>query len=273
MFNGYVFDKKLQYNLIVWASNSLATVIAGGLVSYQFNKALTLNAGYWSIPGSRTLTGSFPYFIQLDRSMADNFFRPGFTQGVWATGEPLTGLYYHVFMGNGLNTLTIPTAKIDRNLVYSGIAWWEPLGPYGPPGRGRNMYDYYDAHAKPAIRIGSSYTRSREDRFSNLDQSNPENTSMYNSDGVLTFATGAFAPGVTLEEATYHMLAIDAGLKWRGVAFNGQYFYRKVNSFAANGPLPLSSRLDRGFETSLSGFVLPRKVELYGRTSYIFGQF
>jgi hypothetical protein len=36
--------------------------------------------------------------------MADNFFRPGFTQGVWATGELAKGLNYQAFVGNGLNT-------------------------------------------------------------------------------------------------------------------------------------------------------------------------
>ncbi len=35
--------------------------------------------------------------------MADNFFRPGFTQGVWLTGEPVKGLNYLAFVGNGLN--------------------------------------------------------------------------------------------------------------------------------------------------------------------------
>jgi hypothetical protein len=147
--------------------------------------------------------------------MADNFFRPGFTQGIRATGELLKGLNYFVQMGNGLNTLGIPTSKIDRHLGYSGSVWWEPLGQYGPTGRARNMYDDYYAHEKPVIRLGTSFTRSREDRFSNLDQSNPENTSMTNSDGVLTFGTGAFAKGVTLAEATYRMWAIDGGLKWK----------------------------------------------------------
>ena len=56
---------------------------------------------------------------------------------------------------------------------------------------------------KVRIRLGTAFTRSREDRFSNLDQSSPENTSLYNSDGVLTFSTGAFAPGVTVDQATY----------------------------------------------------------------------
>ena len=143
--------------------------------------------------------------------MADNFFRPGFTQGAWANGELVTNLHYLAFVGNGLNTLNISAAKIDTNLLASGSVWWEPLGPYGEPGKSRNIYDDYFSSNKVRIRIGTSFTRSREDRFSNLDQSSPENTSLYNSDGVLTFSTGAFAPGVTVDEALYKMWAIDGG--------------------------------------------------------------
>jgi hypothetical protein len=47
-----------------------------------------------------------------------------------------------------------------------------------------------------------------------------ENTGLYNSDGVNTFATGAFAPGVTVSDVTYRMLAADAGVKWRGLSVN-----------------------------------------------------
>lgn len=271
--NGYVFSKRMQYNLIAWASNSLATVIEGGTIGFQFNKGLTLQAGYWGIPGSRSLSYTFPYFIQPERSLADNFFRPGFTQGVWATGEPVKGLNYEAFVGNGLNTLTIPTTKIDTTLMYSGSVWWEPLGRFGPNNRARNMYDDFYGHEKPAIRVGGGYTKARENRFSNLDQRNPENTSMYNSDGVLTFATGAFAPGVTLEYATYRMWAIDGGFKWKGLSLNGQYYFRLLNDFVADGPLPLDSTFDHGFEFSAAHFFIPRKLELYGRSSHVFGQF
>ena len=52
--------------------------------------------------------------------MADNFFRPGFTQGVWANGEPVKGLNYLMFVGNGLNTLNISANKIDTHLMFSG---------------------------------------------------------------------------------------------------------------------------------------------------------
>src|SRR5436305_3844090 len=107
------------------------------------------------------------------------------------------------------------------------------------------MYDDHFASHKARIRIGTAVTRSREDRFSNLDQSSPENTSLYNSDGVLTFSTGAFAPGVTVDQTTYRMWAVDAGVKWNGLAINSQFFTRWLNDFEADGPLPLTSTFDR----------------------------
>jgi hypothetical protein len=205
--------------------------------------------------------------------MADNFFRPGFTQGAWANGELVDGLNYLLFVGNGLNTLNISANKIDTNLMYSGSVWWEPLGAYGEPGKSRNMYDDYFASDNVRIRLGTAFTRSREDRFSNLDQSSPENTSMYNSDGVLTFSTGAFAPGVTVQEATYQMLAVDGGLKWNGLAVNGQYFFRWIDDFKADGPIPLESTFDHGFELSASYFVVPKEMVVYGRGSMVNGEF
>jgi len=273
VFNGYVFDKRARYNLTVWTSAGAASIVVAGNVGWQFNKALTITGGYTGVPGSRSLVNTFPFFTATDRTMADNFFRPSFTQGVWANGEPLKGLNYLVFVGNGLNTLNISATKIDTNLAVSGSVWWEPLGDYGPPSRARNMYDDYFASDKVRIRLGTSFTRSREDRFSNLDQSSPENTSLHNSDGVLTFATGAFAPGVTVDKATYRMWAIDGGMKWNGLAVNGQYYFRWLNDFEADGPLPISSTFDQGFELSASKFLIPKTLMLYVRGSAVLGEF
>jgi hypothetical protein len=176
VISGYVFDERLGYSLKVWTSAGAASIVVAGNISWRFNKAVTLTGGYTGVPGSRSLVATFPYFAAIDRSMADNFFRPGFTQGVWANGEPVKGLNYMVFVGNGLNTLNISATKIDTNLAFSGSVWWEPLGPYGEPGKSRNMYDDYFSSKKTRIRMGTSLTTSREDRFSNLDQSNPDNT-------------------------------------------------------------------------------------------------
>lgn len=273
VFNGYIFDKRAKYNLTVWTSAGAASIVVAGNIGWQFNKALTITGGYTGVPGSRSLVNTFPFFTATDRTMADNFFRPSFTQGIWANGEPLKNVHYLAFVGNGLNTLNIAATKIDTNLLVSGSVWWEPLGPYGPPSRARNMYDDYFESDKVRIRLGTAFTRSREDRFSNLDQSSPENTSLHNSDGVLTFSTGAFAPGVTVQKALYRMWAIDGGLKWNGLAINGQYFFRWLNDFEADGPLPLSSTFDHGFELSGGKFVVPKKLMLYVRGSAVYGQF
>jgi hypothetical protein len=96
---------------------------------------------------------------------------------------------------------------------------------------------------------------------------------LHNSDGVLTFSTGAFAPGVTVEKATYEMWALDGGIKWNGLAVNGQYFFRWVDDFEADGPLPLASMFDHGFELSASYFLIPESLAVYGRGSMVNGEF
>ena len=80
---------------------------------------------------------------------------------------------------------------------------------------------------------------------------------------MLTFSTGAFAPGVTVDQATYRMWAVDGGIKWNGLAVNGQYFMRRLSDFEADGLLPLTSTFDRGGELSAGYFVEPKKVMLY----------
>lgn len=270
---GYIFDPRLRYSSTVWTSAGSNSIVIAGNIGWQFNKAFTLTGGYTGVPGSRSLVNTFPFFQSTDRTMADNFFRPGFTQGIWANGALPYDLHYLAFVGNGLNTLNISAAKIDENLMAAGSLWWEPLGDYGPPGKSRNMYDDYYATPDLRIRLGTSFTWAKEDRFSDLDQSSPENTSMHNSDGVLTFATGAFAPGVTVDNATYRMWAIDWGLKKYGWSVNGQYFFRWVDDFKADAPIPLDEMFDHGFELSAAGFIVPQKLMAYGRGSMVFGEF
>src|SRR5678816_2777597 len=91
ILGGYMFSKKLQYSMTVWTSAGAASIVVAGNIGWRFNKALTVTGGYTGVPGSRSLVGTFPFFQPIDRSMADNFFRPGFTQGVWANGEPVKG--------------------------------------------------------------------------------------------------------------------------------------------------------------------------------------
>jgi hypothetical protein len=69
------------------------------------------------------------------------------------------------------------------------------------------------------------------------------------------------------------MWAVDGGVKWNGLAINGQYFVRWLNDFEADGPLPLTSTQDHGGELTVGHFVKPKEVMVYGRGSWVRGQF
>ena len=72
---------------------------------------------------------------------------------------------------------------------------------------------------------------------------------------------------VTVDKATYRMWAADGGIKWNGLAVNGQYFMRWLNDFEADGPLPLAFTFDHGGEVSARIFVNPKKPMPYVRGS------
>ena len=97
---------------------------------------------------------------------------------MWAEGQLFERVYYYAWVGNSLNTLNVSTVKIDRNLVYAANAWWEPLGDWGPPGAAHMAYSDLEDHQSPVVRRGTSFASAREDRFTDLDQSMPENSAI-----------------------------------------------------------------------------------------------
>jgi hypothetical protein len=93
------------------------------------------------------------------------------------------------------------------------------------------------------------------------------------SDGTLFFSTGSLAPGVTIQRATYHMLAMNSGVKYHGFSFDTELYYRWLTKFLADGPLPQDSVNDRGLQAQVSKMVVPTKLMTYGFGSYISGEF
>ena len=89
---GWVYDPALRYLLYVWTANTNqgqdAQVVVAGNISYRFNEQLDLGVGIGALPGTRTLLNTFPYWLKVDtRPIADEFFRPSYTTGIWASGD------------------------------------------------------------------------------------------------------------------------------------------------------------------------------------------
>jgi hypothetical protein len=265
-FSGYAFDPRLDYNILIFTSTATLVATAAGYVGFVFNKAFALRAGFFSLPSVRSLTGNYPFFHGIDRSMSTNYFRPGFTQGVWANGEVLPGINYIAMIGNALNTLSIKASSLDENRFAGAVSVWYDRNDFGKP------WNDYEHHPAVALRLGTAFTVAREDRLSDLDQAAPENNATFISDGQFLFQTGALAPNVTISFANFYLWAVDAGLKYRGFSLNGEVYLRWLNRFIADGTLPVSSMFDWGYDASVGYFVIP-SLELIARSSLIHGPF
>jgi hypothetical protein len=258
---------KLVYTIAFWTVTDTDQDAIFGNLGYRFDKRFSLYAGINGNPGSRSLQGSHPYWLAPDRVMADEFFRPFFTQGAWANGEVLPGLWYSAMVGNSSSTLGNTSAQLDRNFTTGASVWWMPTTrEFGP----RGAYGDWEMHEDVATRFGFSVTRSPEERYTDIG-SNPGNTALKLADSLNLFSTGSLAPGVTVTNADYRILAFDAGLKYRGFFLQTEFYSRRLDGFVADGPLPVEEIDDWGFYVQGSFYPVPKKLEIYAVTSQILG--
>ncbi len=275
-FKGWVYDPALRYVFYTWTSNTSqgdpAQVVVAGYLSYAFDKAFTLSAGIGGLPGTRSMEGQWPNFLKVDyRTITDEYFRGSYTTGIFANGQVAEGLQYKVMLGNNLSQLGVNGAQLDDGLnTFSGALWWMPTtGEYGP----NQGFGDYEFHENLATRIGLHYSERRETAPSPPGSQVTENTQIRTSDGRSLFTTGAYATGVGVEKARYRMSTVDAGMKYRGFALEGEYFMRWLDDIKANGVLPFSNLADQGFQLQASTMVLPKKLQLYLSGSKILGEY
>jgi hypothetical protein len=269
-FLGWIYLPKLTYVVTAWTVNSTGQIALVGGITYTVSKEFSLSGGIGGLPGIRSLLGSHPYWLGTDRFMAEEYFRPGFTGGVWAEGEVARGLYYRAMIGNTISQLGITAGQLTRYMATAASVWWMPTtGEFGP----RGAFGDYEDHQKLATRFGTSYTHSRENRFAQLSSASPDNTQIRISDGTLLFQTGSLVPGVTVIDATYQLNAFDVGLKYRGAFLQTEIYIRRLNRFTADSSLGLAHIHDSGYYVTGAYMVIPKHLEAFAETSKINGQF
>lgn len=268
-FNGWAFTPKLMWQVNSWAVLSTGQNALIGSLTYRFHKAFNLSAGINGLPSTRSMQGSHPLWQANDRAMADEYFRPGFSSGMWASGEILPKLFYSAVVTNNLSQLGVGAGQLDRSFSngYS-LLWMPTTGEFGP----RGSYGDWEYHEKLATRIGGGYGRSREDRQNQDLSATSGNTQVKISDSQNLFEVGALADTVTVMQAMWQQFAVDAGVKYRGLFLHVEYFQRLLNDFRTDGPVPVSSINENGYMVQASGFPWKKKLELYAFHSYIDGK-
>lgn len=61
-FHGFIYTPKLDYNVTVWTVNSTGQVAIIAAPGYRFHKCFNLYAGITGNLGTRSMTGSHPYW-------------------------------------------------------------------------------------------------------------------------------------------------------------------------------------------------------------------
>jgi hypothetical protein len=271
--DGWVGDPKLRYTITWWTVNTTDQDALFGNLGYRFDPSFNLYAGVFGNPGSRSMQGSHPYWLGTDRVMADEFFRPFFAQGLYANGTVAPGVWYAATMGNSSSTLGSNASQLDRSFTYGGSVWWMPTThEFGP----RGGYGDWEYHESLATRFGFSAVYSPEDRYNDINES-PDNTALRLADSLNVFETGSLVPGVTVTDVDYRILAFDAGMKYKGIFLQAEYFHRWLDSFKAEGQddlfgnFPIREIKDQGFYVQAAFYPIPKVFETYTGTSQIYG--
>ena len=273
-FLGWLLDPKFRYFLYAWTSNASqgqgAQVVLAGNLNYTFNKHFNLAGGITSLPGTRSVEGQFPFWLGVDtRLIADEFFRPSYTSGFWAKGEIVNHLTYQAMIGNNLSTLGVSAAQLDNgfNTVATALVWTPSSELFGAG------FGDFEHHAKLAPRLAAHFTRSDETTQSQPNSNQFENTQLRLEDGSVIFTPNLFGQGVTITKATYKMAAFDAGIKYHGLSWDGEYFLRWLDHFSGPGTAGLPAIFSHGFEMQASAMVMPKTVQLYLGGSTVYGKY
>jgi hypothetical protein len=273
-FSGWFLDPKFRYYLYVWSTNAAqgdpAQVVGAGNISYVANSYVTIGAGITSLPGVRSTEGQFPYWLGVDdRMMADEFFRPSYTTGVWLKGQFAPGVNYMAMLGNNMSTLGVSASQLDDTVdTWSLMLNWLPTThEYGPLG----AFGDFEHHEELATRLGVHFTHSTEDRQQQPGTDSIENTQIRLTDGNVIFTPNLFAPGVTVEKLRYQMASFDAGFKYRGYSLEGEYYRRWLSDFVGPGTSIIDDISDDGYQLQASAMLFPSVLQAYVGVSEVFG--
>jgi len=274
-FHGWLMNPKFRYLAYVWTSNTslgqTSQVVVAGNLQYSFSNHLTLGGGINALPGVRSTAGNFPFWLAVDtRLIADEFFRPSYTTGLWASGVIARGLSYQAMVGNNLSQFGIDAAQLDPGMdTFSGELAWTPTGEFG-----RGFGDFA-AHDTAVTRLAAHYTRSDESRQGQPNNDGFDNVQIRVSDGSVVFAPGLFAADTQIEKATYQLFTVEGGVKYRGFSFDLEHYTRRVDAFETRGTglLPITELNDTGFSMQASAMAISRQLQLYVGASKVYGEY
>ena len=190
-------------------------------------------------------------FFDIDRSVGISLYGK--------TVESCVPVNWEVALTNGIRTNGVRPNRvgdIDRNLGISGRVYSDILGKWG------SDYESDIAwHEELAVRVGAGFAFSREDIVDGAVEATRQR--VVDSGATITsiLPVGTDAYDVAL-------FALSADFRYQGWSLSTEFYFREMTNFGGAAVPDLS---DHGFLVQGGYFVVPKKLELFGRWSSIVG--
>ncbi len=268
VFSGHVIDKRLTYFLQLDGDTDGSHTVDffDYWWGWKFSDAFKIQMGKRKVSASRQWLLGARRTRFVDRPMANDFFRPDRTIGIWGVGTIGETGHYEVMVGNGYRTSNIPNALTDDRLTFAATNYFDLLGKFGG-----QVVDYAQS-STPLVRVGHSFAFSpQSDDRSGVPLTEANFTRL--SDGTMLVQAGALTPGVTVSQYDVYLYGLDAALKWRGWSINAEAFMRWIEQIEGNGPLSRNDLFQRGYYVEGGYFVIPKKLDVNLRYSQVTGMF
>jgi hypothetical protein len=203
--------------------------------------------------------------------IADEFFRGSYTNGVWARGDLFKNLKYNVMLATNLSILGVSASQLDNKMDTQSYAltWLPTTGEFGLYG----TFGDYDFHEKAAVRVGLHFSHSLEDKQSQPNTNGIENTQIRLTDGSVVFTPDLFGPGIAVQTVDYKMTSLDAGVKYKGVSVEAEYYRRWLSDFTGTNTQSIADVSDNGYQLQTSAMAIKDYLQVYVSGSQIFGRY
>ena len=280
-FKGWFLDERFHYLTFLWTSNSKYTsggnIAVVGNLTFDVSERYTIGMGLQGLPTTREMELPHPRLFRTDmRTMAGEYFRASFAYGAWVEGSPVDDVYFRSMLANNMNAVGVDYDQLDDKMdTFSTGIWWMPDSERSELWYGGSFGDF-EEHQNLSSRFGIHYTHSTETKQGQADVDAVENSQIRLSGGTPIFQSKVFTPvGQTkanLEELRFQLVAMDAGMKYRGFSLDGEVYFRHLDKFKLTNPVDLGfdRLIDTGFSIQPSYMVMERKLQLYAEASQIF---
>src|SRR4029077_15517619 len=162
-------------------------------------------------------------------------------------------------------------SQIDNKLNTQSFAlqWLPTTGEFGLWG----TFGDYDWHEKVATRVGVHWSHSLEDKQSQPATNGIENSQIRLTDGSVVFTPDLFGPGIAVNTGDYKMTSIDAGIKYKGLSLEGEYYRRWLTNFTGVNTGGIPDITDNGYQLQSSAMAVKNVLQVYLSASQIFGNY